>query len=197
MITIKGKAKKIPKKKYKCPNDGIHRKKESGGIRGFWAAKISDTYIYYGNWSYYIKHMDFGLKVFYSLKFNKPTKTIKDVKSTVNMMVDLKEFCPKIYCYDIIETDIKFDKRVCRSASHAVYMQHIHFPEKAWLNFAKGKPYDWDADNHPAHSKVGFIEFRNRLEDIVKDINYDFDHFSIGNIVWCTVNKRWYLVDVR
>ncbi|MGW8324087.1 MAG: hypothetical protein ACWGNI_00195 [Desulfobacterales bacterium] len=194
MVTIKGTAKKIKKGYYKCPNDDIHRKKDSGGIRGFWAAKIADTYLYYGNWSYY---MNTGFKVFYSFKFNKTTKTKVEVQTTVDMMRQLKDFCPEVYYIDEVKTDIQFKERRCTDISPAIYMQHVHYPEKAWLKFAKGKAYNWDADSHPAHSKKGFLEFRGRLEDVVKDIDYNFDHFSIGNIVWCILEKRWYLVDVR
>lgn len=197
MITIKGSAKKIKKGHYKCPNDGIHRKKDSGGIRGMWAAKIADSYFYYGNWSYYLKMEDYGLKIFYSFKFNKTTKNKKEVQTTIDMMTRLKEFCPRIICTVEVTTDIRFKERHCRETSPAIQMQHVYYPEKAWINFAKGKPYDWNADKHPMHSKYGFLEFRDNLEYVVKDIDYNFDHFSIGNIVWCTVEKRWYLVDVR
>jgi len=197
MITIKGTARKIPKGDYKCPNDGIHRKKKSGRIRGFWAAKISNAYLYYGNWSYYLKSDELGLKVFYSFKFNETTKTDKEVQATIDMMNDLHEFCPKIYYKDTVKTDIRFKERHCVAESPAISMQHIHYPERVWLKFAKGKPYDWNADNHPAHSTQGFRAFRALLEEYTRDIEYNFDSFSIGNIVWCTVEKRWYLVDVR
>lgn len=193
MITIKGTAKKIQKGNYKCPDDGIHRRKKSGRIRGFWALKIANTHIWYGNWAYYFN----GYKVFYSFKFNKTTKTKEEVRKTIDIMEMLEGFCPKVYMVDEVRTDIKFDKRHFRATSPAIYMQHVHYPEKAWLKFAKGKPYDWGADKHQDHSKAGFIEFRSRLENKIKDIDYNFDSLSIGNILWCTVEKRWYLVDVR
>lgn len=193
MITIKGKARKIPKGNHKCPNDGIHRKKSSGRIRGFWGAKVGSSHLVYGNWAYYTE----GLKVFYSFKFNKTTKTLKEAEVTADMMCQLKDFCPAVYGTEKIATDITFKKRRCVGVSPALRMQHVFYPEKAWLNFAKGKSYDWGADSHPAHSKVGFEMFRTRLTHATDKIDYNFDSFSIGNIVWCTVEKRWYLVDVR
>jgi hypothetical protein len=193
MITVKGKAVKIKKENYKCPKDGIHRRKESGRIRGFWGLKLSDVNIYYGNWAYYFP----GYKVFYSFKFNKTTKSMDEVKKTASMMRLLKEFCPVVHTVDNVVTDIVFDKRKCKAVSPALLMQHVYYPEKAWLNFARGKPYDWNADGHPAHSIVGFEAFRNELELVTKNIQYAWDSFSIGNIVWCTQMKRWYLVDVR
>lgn len=193
MITIKGNATKIKKGNYKCPNDGIHRRKKSGRIRGFWALKVSDARICYGNWAYYIS----GYKVFYSFKFQKTSKTKSQVHDTVEMMRKLKDFCPVVYNIDEVKTDVYLDKKHFKAVSPAINMEHVHYPEKAWMAFAKGKPYDWGADYHPAHSPVGFMAFRNDLEDYVKNIEYNFDSFSIGNIVWCTVRKRWYLVDVR
>jgi len=202
MITITGKARKIKKGNHRCPDDGIHRKKNSGRIRGFWAAEINNVYIYYGNWSYYIKldndnNVSFGCKVFYSFKFNKTTKTRQEATVTFDMMSRLKEFCPEVYYIDEVKTDIVFPERLCMAISPVIYMQHVYYPERAWLKFAKGKPYNWNADEHRNHSKSGFIEFRRNLEDHIKSIDYDFDSLSIGNIVWCTKQKRWYLVDVR
>lgn len=193
MIVIKGEATKIPKGNYKCPKDGIHRRKKSGRIRGFWGLKLANTHIFYGNWAYYVA----GYKVFYSFKFGKTSKTVEEVKKTISMMDLLKEFCPQISMVDEVTTDLIVDRRRFKAVSPAICMQHVNYPEKAWVAFAKGKPYDWKADSHVDHSKEGFLRFRRQLESITKNFEYDFDSFSIGNIVWCIDKKRWYLVDVR
>jgi len=200
MVSIEGNAKKIKKGDYRCPDDGIHRKKDSGRIRGFWGIKIANQHIYYGNWAYYFRcseKSEIGIKVFYSFKFGRTSKKSHEAYDTVAMMKQLADFCPGIICVDEVCTDIRINNKKHKAHSPAIYMNHVFFPEKAWCDFARGKPYDWKADDHPAHSKEGFVSFRNSLEKATEKINYNFDSFSIGNIVWCTVKKRWYLVDVR
>ena len=194
MIVIQGRAKKLKKGNYACPRDGIHRAKSSGRIRGFWGMDVGSTTIYYGNWAYYIGT---GYKVFYSFKKASVSKAMDEVNKTVDIMKQLKDFCPIVNHVDYIKTDIFLNKKKHIAVAPAIQMQHIRYPEKAWRDFAKGKPYDWGADRHPFHSVIGFKAFRLELEKFVKNIDYNFDSFSIGNIVWCTVKKRWYLVDVR
>jgi len=160
---------------------------------GFWALKIADSHICYGNWAYYF----LGYKVFYSFKFQKTTKTNDEVIKTIDIMKQLGAFCPSVYNIDKVNTNVKVGGRQYNGTSPAINMQHVYYPERAWLKFAKGKPYDWTADNHPNHSEIGFKRFRSELEKATEDIDYNFDSFSIGNIVWCTEQKRWYLVDVR
>lgn len=198
MKTVHGHAKKIKKEDHKCPNDGIHRKKDSGRIRGFWGLKLNNEPIWYGNWAYYrFSQNTTGYKVFYSFKFAKTTKTIEEAQRTFNMMKMLKKFCPEVHKITYVTTDIWIGKKHCHGISPAIRMQHVFYPQKAWKDFAKGKRYDWGASDHPGHSIEGFKRFRNELETFTSTIDYDFDHFSIGNIVWCTNNNRWYLVDVR
>lgn len=196
---IKGKFKKIRKGNYKCPIDGVHRRKNSGRVRSFWGAKTYEgTFIFYGNWSFYTMFSgEIGCKVCYSFKMRK-YKTDNEVAVTCSVMDLLKKFCPEVDHLGYIDIDVAIDNRTYKKSMVPImFMQHIHYPEKAWRDFAKGKPYDWGADPHPAHSIVGFKAFRAELEDFTKNIDYNFDSFSIGNIVWCTVEKRWYLVDVR
>jgi SAM-dependent methyltransferase len=196
-MVVHGTGSKVARHNYKCPNDGIHRKKSSGGIRGFYLMHLGERSIYYGNWAYYLPQGDTGLKVFYSLKFRKATETEKSAKRRFEIMAQLKGICPDVHELNTVYTNISCDGKRYVGEAPGIIMEHVHFPEKIWHQFAVGYPYRWDAVDHPDHTPKGFKAFRRRVEHAITDIDHAFDALSIGNIVWCCKREQWYLVDIR
>jgi len=197
-IALGGKLQKVRRRNYKCPNDGIHRKKDSGGIRGFWWASLDGEAVPFGNWAFY-KRLDggTGLKTFYSLRNWKPSETKEAVEKRMEMMNWLSDFCPEVFGVLTVDIGIVYQNKVHRATAYGLKIEHVWYPEEAWRNFAKGHAYDWKASAHPNHSIAGFKEFRKALEHEIKEMEWTWDALSIGNIMWCTKKNAWRLVDIR
>jgi hypothetical protein len=77
-----------------------------------------------------------------------------------------------------------------RLQAWAIKVRHVHYPEKAWIRFAHGKPYDFNClnhDEHPLHTAAGAKAFIKKVSK---------RRMKIGDIVYCTKRRRWYCVDV-
>ena len=81
----------------------------------------------------------------------------------------------------------------------------MHYPKKAWLDYAAGRPYDWKADSHPDHSPKGYHKFAERMKPLLlKSKIYICGDYPVkekeppklGDVVWDMSEKRWYVVDV-
>jgi len=69
--------------------------------------------------------------------------------------------------------------------------------EKAWQDYMYGIPYDWGADSHLDHSPEGYKKFvkwakRTQAKHGVKT----FGSYKIGDMMWHSKEKRWYLCDI-
>jgi len=106
--------------------------------------------------------------------------------------------------FDYYEKDQKFARHVKKEA-YGIKVQHVHYPKDVWAKYAQGYPYKWDAVDHPNHSPEGYLKFCKKLKKVLKDnkigICGDFpfvekENPKLGDIVWCTKKKRWYVCDV-
>ena len=67
-----------------------------------------------------------------------------------------------------------------------------------------GHPYDFnclDQEEHPTHNPDGFLKFQNKVKKHIKStglkgrMSGGDPSLKLGDIVYCTKKKRWYLVD--
>ena len=84
-----------------------------------------------------------------------------------------------------------------RAVSYAIKTKNIDVPETAWRDYMYGKPYDWEADTHPAHSPVGYWKFVKDAKRLQKQHGCKTEgSYKLGDVVWSCTDKRWYLVDI-
>lgn len=81
-------------------------------------------------------------------------------------------------------------------------MRHVHYPEKAWHDYAQGHPYDFkclDLKEHPNHTPEGYLAFAKKVYRTTKKLGITVcggDKVpKLGDIVYCAQAKRWYFVD--
>ena len=106
-------------------------------------------------------------------------------------------FAPEVLGFEKVKLNLFYDHKKghkIECLAFAVRVEHVHYPEKAWEEYAAGNPYDWEADSHPMHSPEGYKFFVDDIKGKVKKLGISHS-FKIGDVVWCTKKKRWYLVD--
>jgi len=60
-----------------------------------------------------------------------------------------------------------------------------------------GRPYDWGADSHPDHSPEGYLKFVKWAKKEQKKHGVSTEgSYKVGDIMWSSTKKRWYLVDI-
>ncbi len=185
-MLITGHTKRIDRVVVSPPTDGVHVIGKDGKIKGTHSIWIGDKLIPCGMVGFYWRNGDIGYKIYYSIKhgFVTPKKTV--LKSFYKMQrLYKKGLCPKPY--KVGHADLILDGK--KINAWLIKMDHVHYPESIWERFAQGYPYDWNvlnATEHPEHSPEGYNKFVDRLGRRMK----------IGDVVYCTKQKRWYVVDV-
>jgi len=217
-MKIKGTVREMKRVRVKCPDDGVHRySRKDGAMKGCRSVMLNDKKLLpRGMSGFYVRHKEnTGVKVFYSMhndrclkrktvikQFKKHTKLYKlGVASKPHKIVTVK------MDFDYYEKDQKLARHV-KKESYGIKVQHVHYPEDAWAKYAQGYPYDWDClDNaeHPKHNPAGYLSFCKKLKEILKKhkigVCGDFpfvekENPKLGDIVYCTKKKRYYLCDV-
>lgn len=88
--------------------------------------------------------------------------------------------------------------------AYAIKTKHIHYPKAAWEKYARGYPYDFNCVSHVNHSPDGYHKFCKKLTKALKEVgigvcgDYPFKEKKppkLGDVVWDTLDCRWYLVD--
>ena len=184
-MKIEGTVKKIERAMIPPPMDGVHCLGKDGTIKGSRSLYINDTFVPHGQVGFYWQKGDIGYKVYWSFAHKYASKK-RAVHKTFRFMKKLskKGLCPKVY-------KIKYIKLVLDGKKHHAYaikMDHVCYPKEAWVKFANGYPYDWnclDQVEHPTHNALGYNEFNRKIGRNMK----------LGDVIYCTKKKRWYLVD--
>jgi len=216
-MRIAGVVKEIPRELDVAPLDGVHRvSKKDGKLKGCRSVMLNDTILMpRGMTSFYIHNKeDTGVKVFYSFHHNRicsrktVTKQFKKHRKLYKLGVSCKP-------HKVVEVSLDFDsynkaqkfEHHVKTRAFGFKVDHIFYPEKVWANYARGKIYDFNAldqTEHPNHNPEGYLKFCKKMKKVLKKAgigvcgNWPFDepeNPKIGDLVYCTKNKRWYLVD--
>ena len=208
-MKIKGKVKRIKREKHPCPNDGIHRKGKDGCIKGVKSVWIGDRLIPRGSVGFYWRlKEDRGIKVYLGFPTgkkpwaSKPNVVHKAYKRMSHL--NLNGLAPMPCHVYQVTVDVVLDKKRVRYKAWALEMEHVHYDEKLWADYAVGRPYDWNAIDHPDHNPEGYMRFVKEVKKYQKANKMRLSAASwkndempkLGDIMWCCKNEKWILVDV-
>jgi len=208
MIKIKGDIKTYEREEFNGSlgeNESVYNfsnrdlRKGIKKIKGVLRAVLNDElFIPYGvNGFYYKISKDIGIKVFYSL-VNKLTKE--------NRIKREWERCNQFYAEGLTVRPIKIEKvfldvilngKRIKINTKGIVTERVQLPEAMW-DFSVGRVYDFDCldrDEHPLHNPDDFLKFRKNIESNIKNRKVSKVGTKLGDIVYCTNKKRWFLVD--
>lgn len=199
MLKIKGHLVRNKRVLVEAPKDRVHRCGADGKIKGAHSFYINGKFVPHGMVGFYYQlDDDWGLKVFCSPKSGRTQK--KDyVRLTRRRMKKYHNLAPGVRGIVKVEVNLKYKDKHYNKKAWAIEVQHCQWTE-AWKKYTDGYPYDWNADDHPDHSPEGFLKFRKKVdkalsEEDKKTMRKIGDSYKLGDIVWCTKTKRFYMVD--
>ena len=198
MLKIKAHVKTIARAKIKPPDDGVHVAGRTGFIKGCHSLWFDDKLVPKGQTAFYWAGITKGIRVSYSFGWFKPLPiaTVKRDYSTMKKCYALG-VAPKPHGITKVALDLVYEhagkkKRIKCNAS-GILVDHVHYQPEAWQAYAEGQPYDWGADDHPDHRPDGYRAFVKEAKWKVKGL-IDTS-WKLGDVLWCTNKKRFYLVD--
>jgi hypothetical protein len=203
ILKIKAKVSVIQRAKIKPPDDGVHVAGKEGFIKGvhslwFHLADGPTRLVPKGQTAFYYagKKPDIGYRVSYSFGWLKPISE-RIVKKEYETMLKcrLLGISPKPFGMEKVKLNLYYEHENAHIScpAWAIRVQHAHYPREAWQKYAEGYPYDWTADGHPDHSPEGFKRFVADAK--AKAGKLISTSWKLGDVVWCTKEKRWFLVD--
>lgn len=191
------KVKYLERVKVPCPNDSIHVCGSDGKIKGSHLIQIDEKNVFHGNVGYYVK----GMKVYFSFLTLKCTSE-KKVLEIYKRMKRLHKLGICVKPYEMKQIKVKFEisNKKIKAKPYTIAVQHVYTDIE---KFALGYPYDWNCVDHPDHTPEGFekwyawaksemtSEDRKAITCFRKEAKQ-----RLGDILFCTETKRWWLVDV-
>jgi len=198
MIKITGKFVRVPKAPHPCPQDGVHRQNSLGYIRGAHAYMVDDALLVpFGLIGFYWQMgAGQGVKVYYSLKKRKKTRP-GDVEKIFHVMKKIwkkTQINPEPIEISDVHIKIECDGSVIDTITRGIVTKACQYPEKAWYDYACGKPYDWAAVQEENHNPKSFCEFQQKAKKIIKKYKLT-TKAKLGDVVYDMASKRWFLVD--
>ena len=156
-----------------------------------------------------------GAKVFYSFK-NNSVCSKKYVSGQFRKHRKLYELGVAPKPHKIITVELDFDRynkkgeleRHVKKKAFGIVADHVHYPEDAWAKYAAGINYDFDCldkKEHPKHCPEGYLKFCKKMKKILLAAKMtvcgewpvkEKKNPKLGDIVYDTRKKRFYLVDV-
>jgi hypothetical protein len=216
-MNIKGTVKEIVRVIKAAPKDGVHRLSQKDGkkrLKGCRSVILNGkTLMPRGMSGFYIRHKDkYGIKVFYSMGNNVCSK-MKTLKKQFKKQNKLYKLGVATQPHKIVTVKLDFKYygkdgkyvRHVKKTALGIKVTHVAYPKVAWKKYAKGYPYDWNADKHEDHSPKGYLKFCKKLKRILlRNRIYicggypvkEKQNPKLGDIVWDCKKKRWYVVDV-
>ena len=197
MLKITADVRVINREKCACPNDGVHRTGKDGSIKGCHSLWFNDKLVPKGQTAFYWRlNEDQGLRVSYSFDWLRAISegVVEREYHKMQRMYALG-LSPRPFNMDCVKLHLNYrhEHKKISTLAYCILVQHCHYPEKAWLDYANGKPYDWSAVVHPSHTPEGykaFVEHGKKTSNGLVDTSW-----KLGDVVWCCKEERWYLVD--
>jgi len=216
-MKITGTLREMKRVKMAAPQDGVHRVSQKDGkaqMKGCRSMLWNDkTIIPRGMSGAYFRYKEkYGVKIFYSVHNNVCSK-MKTVRKQFKKQMKLYKLGVATQPHKIVNVKLDFDyyEKNLKFARHVkkdalgIKVTHIAYPEDAWKKYAQGYPYDWDADDHKDHSPEGYLKFCKHLKKVLLKNKIficgqwpvkEKKNPKLGDCVWDTNKKRWYVVDV-
>jgi hypothetical protein len=201
MLKIKAEVRYIPRVKVAVPMDGVHVAGKDGAIKGVHSLWFDVKLVPKGATSAYFRvNEDEGLRIGYSFSWFKALSESVVLRDHEYMVRAYKaNVAPQPMGITEVKLSLNYhenDKPVKKihTLAYAIKVKHVHYPEQAWLDYAKGYPYDWKAVDHPDHNPEGFLAFRETVRPVIAKLGLDTS-LKLGDILFCTKLGRWFLVD--
>jgi hypothetical protein len=139
------------------------------------------------------------MKVYYSIekKFSYGYDHVKKIWKRINKAWDGTKINAQPLSFTKVRLALTHRGKKIDRWTYAIVTKHIHAPEPAWTNYITGHPYDWnclDRAEHPQHNPIIYLEFKRRAKEIARAYGMPATG-KLGDIVYCTHEKRWVLVD--
>jgi len=204
---IEGEVKRITREKHPCPDDGVHRKGKDGNIKGVKSIWIGDRLVPRGSVGFYWHdNGDTGYKVYFAFPSNKTPwfskrRVVEKAYDTMKVFYEAG-LSPKPIGIENVKIKVRVDSKWVKAYVWALEMQHIWYDEKKWLNYAMGRPYEWGEE--PGNNPKGYLEFVEKVKAFQKKNRLNLSASTwkdnevpkLGDCVYCTKQKRFYLVDI-
>lgn len=198
-MKIKGEFVHIKRVKLPPPEDGVHVVGKSGHIKGSHSVWLGSKLVPKGSTGFYYQINDKkGVKVLYSLSWYMPIKAAL-VKKEYRILKKLAKtgICPQVHGIEKISLHCKWQGKRVRGKALGIVVDHICYPYDAWKAYAQGYPYDWGAVREENHNPEGFLRARKVFRARMRDLMIDSDSsMKLGDILYCTRRKQWFLCDV-
>jgi hypothetical protein len=197
-MKIKATVKRIERVRIECPKDSVHVAGKDGKIKGVHSVWFDKKLVPKGMTALYWQlNEKKGIKIFYSL--NRLTcGTLKTVKYVFKKQQKIFKMgiCPKPYKIKKVNLKLVIDGKKIKETAYGIVMENIPVPP-TWEQYAQGKPYKWGNFKHPDHTPEAYLRFVKRIKKRLKSSGIKiYGSFKLGDCMWSTKKKRWYLVDI-
>lgn len=171
-----------------------------GRIKGVLAFFLDGKVLFAGvNGFYYPISDDYGIKVYYSLSRMHATdgKRCDEGFKAMKLAYEYGIGCAPCSISSIL-LNIKVGKVNVYCKVRGIISQRVHYPEDLMLEFAHGEYYRFDGlsnDQHPLHTPDEFVKFQSNARKKLRCCGLKCVGYKLGDIVYCTRQRRWFLVD--
>lgn len=215
MLTIAATVIEIPRVKVLPPQDGVHRaSNQTGFLKGchsfvFELPDGTRRLVPKGQTGFWWVHKPdagkagVGVKVFYKIE-NRHSSSWKAVKKAWRNRKNLAPYGVMPAVHKLVEVKLDLTYRGKRHTTHAwgIVCDAVAWPVEAWERYAQGHPYDFSClgpAEHPKHSPEGYIAFADMVHAACHKARVTVcggdARPKLGDISYCTVRRRWFLVD--
>lgn len=201
-MRIEGDFEFIERVKVRPPNDGVHVAGQDGWLKGSHAVLWDGKLIPKGRVGMYVRNkQNTGVKVYWSLSWRKGQRAAY-ANRMMRKWLKLYKLGIAVQPHKVVGVKVNVTYRGKRHKGQTVGIKadHVHYPEDAWRNYMYGHPYDWnalDATEHPNHCPSGFRKFVKAVKSKMEKAGITMDcSFKLGDTVYCTKKKRWFVVDI-
>jgi len=175
-------------------------------IKGLFGSFLDDKlFVPYGRNGFFYTYIDsktkseLGVKVYYSFDRMRVRSKIHQ-QDVWNKYASCYEagISPKPVALTDVKLDLTVNSAKINSKCFGLIIEKAHYPEKSLEQFARGQFYDFDYLDkleHIDHNPQAFKEFRKKATKIISKLGITGCGTKLGDIIYCTKNKRWYVVD--
>lgn len=195
-MKIEGTFTEIVREKHLPPNDGVHvASNYDGYLKGSHGIMCGNKLVPKGVNGFYWQQDDkFGVKVFLALDKGW-TPRLKTIKSVLAKHWKLFKADIAVKPYGVVDVfvDIKYRNKRIKQNAFGIKTRHVRYPTAAWLDYCRGRPYQWGAVHHPMHTPEKFLEFQKAARKYTPSSKVSL---KLGDVVYDMTKNRWYQVDV-
>lgn len=205
---IEGTLSYIERRKFPCPEDGVHVAGKDGWIKGVHSLWLQErdkkSLVPKGQVCFYYRlRDDMGLRIFYSFGWWKRQREnyVKKIFRKHRKLAKA-EISPMPHNIVTVALNLNYprEKKHIKCNAYAYEVEHVHYPERAWEMYAQGFPYNWTSLNHalhPQHNPEAFLAWRDEARAKQKDLGLKtHGSYKIGDSCYCTKKRTWQLVDI-